>query len=118
MARQRLGCGRGACLGDPKIAEERERRLGKERKEKEKKKKEAVKRCKRREVDCFSALVARIFKTGQQTCATVAVVHGNALELILLGGPIRWKRRLHEGKSEGDASPGKHLGGITAVEEP
>lgn len=73
--------------------------------EKREEKKEAVKRCKRREVDCLSALVARIVKTAQQSCAAVAVVHGNALELILLGGPIRWKRRLHQGKSEGTLHP-------------
>lgn len=68
-------------------------------------KKEVVKRCKRREVDCLSALVARIVETAQQTCAAVAVVHGNTLQLILLGGPIRWKRRLCQGKSEGTLHP-------------
>lgn len=104
MARQRLGCGRGACLGDPKIAEELEQRLGKKRNYK-KKKKEVVKRCKGREVSRLLALVARIVKTAQQTCAAVAEVHGNTLELILLGGPIRWKRCLLQGKSEGTLHP-------------
>lgn len=76
-----------------------------EKEEKREEKKKRQSRCKRREVNCLLALVARIVKTAQQTCAAVAVVHGNTLELILLGGPIRWKRRLYQGKSEGTLHP-------------
>lgn len=38
----------------------------------------------------FLSAGCQVFKSAQQTCAIfVAVVHGNALNMILLGGPIR-----------------------------
>lgn len=38
----------------------------------------------------FLSAHCQVFKTAQQTCAIfVAVVHGNALIMVLLGGPVR-----------------------------
>lgn len=75
-----------------KIIEEREQRLGKRKKVRQEVQKERT--------WLFLSSCCQNFKTAQQTCAIVAVVHGNALELILLGGPTKWKLLLHEDKSK------------------